>query len=276
MMQPSVGAELFREPPEDFVAARDALARRLMSEGKSEEATAVKSLRRPTVLAWALDRLAVVDPDGVEALLGAGAELRAAQQAALSSKRGAQRLRDATTARRRVVMRLVEHASTALSEIGKDPAGYREGVISALEASSIDAQAADRLRAGTLERPPTESAGFGDVFGLASVPTTGPGDSAEEDAAPRSSSKPGDLRATLKGQVATLRRERDAAARRARTARDASESAERKVSEAKARLKQLDAARAEALARERASDLELRRAERALAKVTERLDGQKG
>ncbi len=36
-------------PPEEFVAARDAAAKKLKSEGRSDEAAQVKKLRKPTV-----------------------------------------------------------------------------------------------------------------------------------------------------------------------------------------------------------------------------------
>ena len=44
-------------PPEEFVAARDALAKKLKSEGKSDEAAAVKKLRKPTVTRWVADHV---------------------------------------------------------------------------------------------------------------------------------------------------------------------------------------------------------------------------
>ena len=101
---PDEAASLFRESPEAFIAARDALASRLREDGRGDDAATVKALRKPTVVAWALNQLSDRDPDGVRALVAAGAEVRAAQQAALSSKRGAaERLRSAGAARREAV-----------------------------------------------------------------------------------------------------------------------------------------------------------------------------
>ena len=109
---PDEAAEVFRADPDGFVAARNDLAARLAAEDRTDEAAAVKALRKPTVAVWALNQLHNRDAEGVTALLDAGAELRAAQQAALSSsKGGAERLRTATVTRRAAVARLVESAS---------------------------------------------------------------------------------------------------------------------------------------------------------------------
>src|SRR4249920_2034557 len=107
---------LFREPPETFIAARDALVRSRKDVGDPAGAAAIKALRKPTVPAWALDQLADRDPDGVDALLESGAELRGAQQAALSSTKHANRLREATTARRAAVAGLLETAREVLRD----------------------------------------------------------------------------------------------------------------------------------------------------------------
>ena len=52
---PDTAAALFRDTPERFIAARDALVARLREEGRTTEAAIVKALRKPTVVAWALD-----------------------------------------------------------------------------------------------------------------------------------------------------------------------------------------------------------------------------
>src|SRR5258705_13065446 len=72
MTEPDVRS-LYRGDPEGFVAARDALAKRLRDEGRDADAAEVKKLRRPTVAAWALDRLADDAPDAIRELPDAGA-----------------------------------------------------------------------------------------------------------------------------------------------------------------------------------------------------------
>ncbi|MFL5300545.1 MAG: hypothetical protein ACJ79R_09405, partial [Anaeromyxobacteraceae bacterium] len=65
---------LFDAAPGAFVRARDALARELSGAG-DRRAGAVKALRRPTVLALALNRLARRAPAGLRRLLDAGERL---------------------------------------------------------------------------------------------------------------------------------------------------------------------------------------------------------
>src|SRR5437870_3946050 len=107
---------LYREPIEGFIAARDALAARLRED-------------RP---AGAVDQLATRDPHGLRQLLDAGAEVRAAQQAALSSGRNADRLRSATLERRAVVARLTAVAEEVLRAAGRDPSGHLEPISATL------------------------------------------------------------------------------------------------------------------------------------------------
>ena len=229
---PDEASALFQGPPEGFVAARDALAARLRDEGRTDDASAVKRLRKPTVVAWALDQLATRDPDGVQELLEAGAEVRAAQQAALSSKRGAaERLRTAGIARAAAVTRLATVAAAVLREAGKAPDTHADAIARALGVSATDHDAAAMLAAGTFERPPAAGAGFGDVFGLTALEGGGAADEAStpEPASPRAAvapTRPGPNSAELaelRHEVARLRRDRDAAARRARKAADAAD-----------------------------------------------------
>ncbi len=60
--------ELYGVPLEDFVAARDELAKELIAAGDGDEAKRVKSLRKPTVTAWTLNRLARERPELMAAL----------------------------------------------------------------------------------------------------------------------------------------------------------------------------------------------------------------
>ena len=59
---------LYAVPPEEFVAVRNALAKELVQAGNRKTAEEVKSLRKPTVVVWALNRVARDHRDGVEAL----------------------------------------------------------------------------------------------------------------------------------------------------------------------------------------------------------------
>jgi hypothetical protein len=280
---PDEAPALFRESPEGFIAARDALAARLRDEGRADDAAAVKRLRKPTVVAWALDQLASRDPDGVHTLLDAGAEVRAAQQSALSSKRGAaERLRAAGVARTSAVSGLTAEAAAVLAESGKDPGAHVEAIARALETCSTDPEAGSALAAGTLERPPATAAGFGDVFGLTALeggatagsPAEGVPDADEEGAAPartRRTAGRADLTA-LRGEVARLRRDRDGAVRRARKAADAADGFAHELEGMQRRLEVIERKHADAAAKAAAGALEVKQAERALRRATDRLE----
>src|SRR4029450_11272288 len=66
-------------PPREFVGARTALAAQLAREGKTAEARQVARLRRPSPVVWALNRVAIVRPRDIQALVGAVDRLRRAQ-----------------------------------------------------------------------------------------------------------------------------------------------------------------------------------------------------
>src|SRR4051812_39551314 len=75
--------DLYGLPLEEFTPARDALAKELKAAGRKDEAAEVKSLRKPSLAAWALNRAAREHADAIERLRAAGADLRAAQDEAL-------------------------------------------------------------------------------------------------------------------------------------------------------------------------------------------------
>ena len=289
---------LFREMPERFITARDALVARLRDEGQSAEAASVKALRKPTVVAWALDQLVVRDPDGLHALLDAGAEVRAAQQAALSSKRGAaDRLRAAGAARRAAVADLAAVSIAALEEAGRGAGAHIDAIVQALEMCSVDPDAGAALAAGTLERPPVAGAGFGDVFGLTPLeggldegglderdPDQGGAGTADRDPqarAPARSANPTSTRrrddtGELRAEVARARRDRDAAARRARKAKAAADGFAHELEGMRRRLDVVERKHADAASAAAQGELETAKAERALRRSTERLERAEG
>ena len=276
---PDEATEVFRADPDGFVAARNDLAARLAADDRTDDAAAVKALRKPTVAVWALNQLHERDAEGVTALLDAGAELRAAQQAALSSsKGGAERLRTATVARRAAVARLVESASGVLTDAGRSADNQVGAMTSALEVASFEAEPGRELATGTMQRVPDAPGGFGEVFGLTAVPDDG-----EEEAATTASSKAkGKAKARakssapdrreLQADVARLRRDRDAAERIVRKARQTADGFARELEGMRERLAKVEAKHADAAAKASAGELDLKRAERDLAKATARLE----
>ena len=110
-----VGDELFGLAPEEFVAARDELARRLRREGDPEAAGRVKALRRPPLSAWAVNQLARGQEPALGRLLAAGERVRAAQRAAVAGGDAAE-LRAAAKAEREAVAALAAVARARLRE----------------------------------------------------------------------------------------------------------------------------------------------------------------
>ena len=74
---------IYGVPLDEFVRARDELAKRLRGEGDREAAQAVKALRKPTAGAWALNQAVRRRRRETETLLAAGGRLRAAHEALL-------------------------------------------------------------------------------------------------------------------------------------------------------------------------------------------------
>jgi hypothetical protein len=245
---------LYREPVQGFIAARNSLVKALVEAGRSEEAARVKALRKPAVPAWALDQLADRDPDGIRSLFDAGAEVKAAQQAALSSDRHADRLREATASRRRAVDRLSAIAADVLVQAGHGAASHTADIRATLEAASVDPDAAQRLRAGTFDRPITEVAGFGEIFGLRSVPDDEGSDSGSVEV--ETTEQP-----VSKADKRVLRRDRDAAARKALQARESADRLAGQVGTTQSRLEELLERHAVAEARALEAELEAKRAE---------------
>jgi len=285
---------LYAGPPDDFVAERDALAKRLRADGDREAATRVKALRRPTVAAWGVNLLARDDPEGIAELLAAGTELARAQRRALSGVRDSG-LRDATAQRRAVVRRLADRAVALLDEAGANGEAHREAIAATLEAASASEEAAEPVRAGRLSRELPAPSGFGDVSGLALLspkpePAAEGADgsgaegerSAEDEEVRRLEAAVREARETLEARrqaaveaeeaAAAARREAEAAARAAEEAEDEADRLERAA--AKARRDAERARRAVARAEEEADerqDLAARR-RRAVVAADEALD----
>lgn len=250
---PEDATELFRFAPERFVAERDVLVKRLREEGRDDDASAVKALRKPTTVVWALNQLAVRDPRALDALFEAGRALQAAQEAALAGKTsGAEDLHAATAARRDAVARSRNAGIAILDEAGHRGAGQSDALTVALETASIDPQVGTSLASGTLEKAPLAAAGLG--FGEAPRMSVLPGGA--KDRAPKTAGAPGD--------AARLRKERDAARATARARRSAADRLARQVEDAGARLAQLERDHASAEAEALTAETEAERAERRL------------
>jgi hypothetical protein len=151
--------DLYALPPEEFTAARDALA----VQDKS-----AKKLRKPTVAAWVVNTLVRREPELLDQLLSLGAELAAAQ-----SGRDAAALRALGEQRRQLVAAVTEQA---VRHVGREvSAGIYEEVQATLEAALADPPSAEAVRSGNLVRS-LSFAGFGgvDLEGAVATPVVAP------------------------------------------------------------------------------------------------------
>jgi hypothetical protein len=253
----------------DFVAGRDQLARELRSAGRRDEAALVKGLRKPSVVAWALDAGRQSDPATVDGLVAAVDRLNAAQEGG-----GGGDLRTALTALREAQAAVVE-AAVAATEAHDQPVD-RAQVAPALLAVVADPGALSDLQAGRLVAVP-EAGGLG--VSLAGGAPAQPGRApAPRRKAPARKAKP--AAATAKGKAtsaaadmpaAPRRRTAGAADRVVARAEAAADEARRVESEAAAMAKEAEeAARAadrEATAARRRADTARRAADLARQKA---------
>jgi hypothetical protein len=146
---PDTEAErLYGLEPEEFVAARDAVVKALRGGGRREEAAAIAKLRKPSVAAWVVNRLARDEAALVEALLDAGAKLRDVQLAGGSSSD----LRTAVEAEARALDALMRPAGRIARGSGSGRDAALERARDTLHAAALDPDLADEVRRGVVVR----------------------------------------------------------------------------------------------------------------------------
>ena len=146
--------ELYGLPLEEFTKARNDLAARLKKAHQSGVAEEVHALKKPTVVAWAANRLARDQPKQVDALLQAAESLREVQQRALAGQATAVELNDASAAERDAVRALLGSARELVS------AAHLERLAQTMRAAAIDETARPLLQRGRLTEE-LEASGFG-------------------------------------------------------------------------------------------------------------------
>ena len=150
---------MYEVAPEKFVAARDALVKRLRAADDKPGAAKVAKLRRPPLTTWALNQIARRTPEVIEAMLAAGGELRAAMQRALDGD--ASGLRQAHSEDRAAVEAVISDAAARLEAGGYSVTdAVRSRMAATLRAATVDEAVAARLRSGTLEQD-QDAPGFG-------------------------------------------------------------------------------------------------------------------
>jgi hypothetical protein len=290
MAEGEAGVEdLYGLDPNDFVAARNDLVKRLKKEGDRAQAAEVAKLTRPTPAAWAVNQLVRRHADEVEDLVRLGEVLRDAQDRALAGDEPGD-LRQAGRARRDALARLVDRADRLLVERGGAAGAHAGEVAATLEAASLDAQAGATVLTGRLSTELAPPSGFG-AFDLTVAPSlpARPKPKAEAEAEPAPAEEPDDTaRQEAEAAVAEAKQrweEQTAKAKEAvekvATQRKAVREAEKEIADLEDQLSQAQrrlraAARDAELAEDAASRAEdtvaraaqrLREAERRLADV---------
>lgn len=152
-----LAAELYRLPPGDFTASRNALAKELRAEDR-ELSARVAQLPKPALAAWALDVFAHEQDDELADLLDLAAELREAQQ-----ELSRERMQALTAQAHSLVDQVVKHVARVADAAGNALSdAARAQVEQTLRAAMSDPDASDAVRAGLLVKP-LEPGGFGSV-----------------------------------------------------------------------------------------------------------------
>ena len=138
---PDEPEDLAEVPPEEFVAARDELAKRLKADGKASEAAEVKKLRKPTVTRWIADQVLRHHAADVDALRRALDKVAAAQESAITG--GDRAALSEATAQRREAVTALERAVDDVIAADERPAHHRDEVLGAIEAD-VTAEVASR------------------------------------------------------------------------------------------------------------------------------------
>ncbi|KAB8187359.1 hypothetical protein [Microbispora catharanthi] len=140
---------LYGMVPEEFTSARDALAKEAKAAGDAALAKRIKALRKPTVVAWAVNRTARERSPELGRLLDLGRRLREAWRG-----QDADALAEAGRERTPLVARLVRSVREAAEEAGHPlaPAADLE-IEQTLDAAVVDEEAAEQVRLGQLTRP---------------------------------------------------------------------------------------------------------------------------
>ena len=222
--------ELYSLPLDEFTDARDELVRRLRDAGDKEAAAATKSLRKPSLPAWAVNQLARRERDELTRLLAIRDELADAGDA--------QEMRRLSNERRRVMGHLVERAGQILEEAGHaSSAGTLDAVSKTLQGGATDEER-DRLARGVLDRP-LEPSGFEGLGGFEAFAAA-----AEVESAPRPSAAARHKAEKLAAEAEEAEREavelRAEVERAARAAEDAQRRAERAARRAEKLRKKAD------------------------------------
>jgi hypothetical protein len=219
--------------PDEFVAARNELAKALRRQGNKALAEEVARLRRPSLALWALNQAARALPQEVQALLRADDRLHAAQ----AGRATPDELRAAMHEHRTALRALAEAAEQRLPAGAAAQARALQATLQAAAAGGAELR--DRLRRGVLSEE-LQAPGFDALAGLAMAPARAPPAPADQHAERKL-----DEASVARAHVERKEREKAAPALRVE-AQQARASAERLAKAAEAASQKAVAARASA------------------------------
>jgi hypothetical protein len=264
--------ELYARSPDEFVAARNDLAKELKAGGDADAAADVRALRRPSVVAWAINQAVRAQPQALQDLLSAGAALRRVHSRLVAGKVDREALRTATEDERAAVTALAaataEAAQAARRPLGP---GGMDKVRETLHAAALDDDVRAALEAGRLEREASAS-GTGFATRAAAGPAPAPRPRAKSEGARERRLEREAAAEAVRDTTRDLRtaeREAELRARQAELAENAAEAAREALSTAEA---ELEVARAQLAEGQRT----LRKAKAASAAAQARLDAAQG
>jgi len=222
---------LYGLPLEEFTKARNDLAARLKKAGETEAAAEVKALAKPSVPAWAVNRLARTRKRDVRALLDAAERSRSGK---------AKSLREALGEQRDALNRLTDEARELLeAERGSAPDAMVQRIASTLRAAASDPAAAELLERGRVNED-LEPAGFEALAGLVGAKAPPASKRDESDARRKRLEAAQKAVRGRKAEAAELHDRAEESERQAAKTRKAADRADRALEDAEAELRSLE------------------------------------
>ena len=160
-------ADLYRMPPEDFIASRDERVKALRKDGDANAAKQVAALRKPTVGAWLVNLLVADEPELAEQVTALADQLRTAQEQLVGED-----LRALGRQRQELVAGLVSRARKLGRDAGRKVTGnvLDTEVESSLRAALADPDVAREVLSGRLTHA-AEFTGFGPATSTPGAPS---------------------------------------------------------------------------------------------------------
>ncbi|MGW2305071.1 hypothetical protein [Streptomyces sp. NPDC001809] len=216
-----VADELYGLRPAEFVAARDTYVARARAAKDARAAKAVAALRRPSIAAWAANRLARQRQREAQQFLALGTTLREAHRTL-----DAEQLRAASAQRQELISALARTAAALAGEAGLSVSDtVQHEIEQTLHGVLADRDVAEQWVRGRLVRAPEAAVGFPEIAPEAAPARGGEdpgsgdagegpgseGEGAREEPAGAATGRPAPRRKPARGEDARRRRARERA-----------------------------------------------------------------